>query len=309
MSEERYGIRVWIAYAVVSVVWGSTYLAIRVGVLELPPFWMGGIRLVTAGTILLAIALLTGRRLPRDAASWGWLVLTGILILGVALGSMFWAEQHLESGLAALVACVSPLLMALYGSIGPRGDRLTARIMAGLLIGLAGVAILVDPAWARTGGAAPFIAVGVIIASSNAWSGGSVLAKRKLEKVGPLVSSAIHSLVGGVFLLLLDLILRGGSIPAASGRAWAALAYLTVFGSVIAYSAYVYLVRHMEPARAGTFTYINPVIAVLLGALLLGEAITWRVLLGGAVILAGLVLVRRSKLVPRADALLKEPAA
>ena len=128
MTEERYGVRVWIAYAIVSTVWGSTYLAIRVGVLEMPPFWMAGARLCIAGVILLLVALAAGRRLPADAATWGWLLLTGILILGVALGGMFWAEQHLESGLAALLACTSPLLMALYGAVGARGDRLSLRI-------------------------------------------------------------------------------------------------------------------------------------------------------------------------------------
>ncbi len=309
MTEERYGIRVWIAYAVVSVVWGSTYLAIRVGVVEMPPFWMAGVRLVTAGVILLAIALASGRRLPREASAWGWLVLTGVLILGFALGGMFWAEQHLESGLAALLACVSPILMALYGSLGPRGERLTPRIVIGLLIGLAGVAILVDPGWAHMDGAVPYVAVGVILAGSNAWSGGSVLAKRKLTAVSPLLSSAIHSLAGGIFLLLVDLVLRGGSIPAAPGRAWVALAYLTLFGSVIAYSAYLYLVTHMAPARAGTYTYINPVIAVLLGTLILNEAITWRIVLGGVVILGGLALVRRARLRPRGALLVEEPAA
>ncbi len=307
MTEERYGARVWIAYAIVSVVWGSTYLAIRVGVQEMPPFWMAGIRLVLAGVLILVIALARGHRLPRRAATWGWLLLTGVLILGIALGGMFWAEQYLESGLAALLACISPLLMALYGALGARGDRLNFTILSGLLIGLAGVAVLVDPGWSRTGGTAPFIAVAVIMVGGNAWSGGSVLAKRTLAGVEPLVSSAVHSLAGGVFLLTLDLMVRGGGVPHASPRAWLALGYLVIFGSVIAYSAYIYLVTHMAPAKAGTFTYLNPIIAVMLGRLLLEEAITWRVLAGGIVILAGLALVRRAPLTPRHPVPLEEP--
>jgi len=291
--------RVYLAYAIVSVVWGSTYLAIRVGVQEMPPFWMAGVRLLVAGILLGGYALLTGQRLPRNLRTWGWLLLSGVLILGIALGGMFWAEQHIESGLAALLACLSPLLMALYGSMGSEGDRLNMLLVGGLVIGLVGVGILVDPNWIIGPGRAPLYAVAVILVGANAWSGGSVLAKRTLKEVAPLVSSAVHSLAGGVFLLLLDLSVRGGRWPQASVQSWISLAYLVVFGSIIAYSAYIYLITHMSPARAGTFTYINPVVAVFLGWLILSEQITWRIVLGGSVILLGLFIVRRSKLEPR----------
>lgn len=291
--------RVYLAYAIVSIVWGSTYLAIRVGVQEMPPFWMAGVRLLVAGILLGGYALLTGQRLPRDLRTWGWLLLSGVLILGLALGGMFWAEQHIDSGLAALLTCLSPLLMALYGSMGSEGDRLNILLVGGLVIGLVGVGILVDPNWITGPERAPLYAVAVILVGANAWSGGSVLAKRTLKEVAPLVSSAVHSLAGGVFLLLLDLLVRGGRWPQASAQSWASLAYLIVFGSIVGYSAYIYLITHMAPARAGTFTYINPVVAVFLGWLILSEQITWRIVMGGSVILLGLFIVRRSKLEPR----------
>ena len=190
--------------------------------------------------------------------------------------------------------------MAFYGSLGIEGDRMGIGMVVGMLVGIAGVAVLVDPEWAGTSGGRPLIAVGLIVlVGSQAWCGGSVLAKRKLAHVPALVNAAIHSLTAGVFLLLVDLIWRGGGIPRASAAAWASLAYLTVFGSVVAYSAYVYLVAHMAPARAGTYSYINPVVAVLLGWLLLQEPVTWRVVVGGLVILSGLFIVRRARLVPR----------
>lgn len=288
--------RVYLAYAIVSVVWGSTYLAIRVGVQEMPPFWMASIRFLLAGTVLGCWALFRGVSLPREASVWGWMVLTGLLILGVAVGGMFWAEQFIDSGLAALLAGMSPLFMALYGSLGRQGDRLSPALMFGLVIGLLGVAVLVDPAWSGTSARYMYLAVLVILLGSQAWSGGSVLAKRRIRGVSSLLSSAVHALSAGVFLFLVDLAVRGGAWPRASLQAWLALGYLALFGSIIAYSAYVYLVNHMAPARAGTYSYINPVVAVFLGWLILDEPVTWRLVVGGLIILTGLFLVRRARL-------------
>ncbi len=287
--------RIWIAYTTVSIVWGSTYLAIRIGVTDLPPFWMAGIRLVAAGLILAAIALWRGNRFPRTLHMWGWLALTGTLILGVAIGGMFWAIQHLDTGLAALLTCFSPLLMALYGTIGDDGDRLDRSIIVGLLMGLAGIAVLVDPRWSTEGGSLPFIAVAVIMVGANAWSGGSVLSKRRLREVPPLVSASVHSLAGGLFMLLIDLLVRRDPLPVITASAWGSIIYLVVFGSVLAYSAYIYLVKHMAPAKAGTFTFINPVVAVFLGWLVLNEEVSWRLVIGGFMIFVALMAVRRSR--------------
>jgi len=287
--------QIWIAYTTVSLVWGSTYLAIRIGVQEVPPFWMAGVRLVAAGVILWGIALYRGNRFPRTFREWGWLTLTGTLILGVAIGGMFWAVQYLDSGMAALLACFSPLLMALYGSIGADGDRLDPSILFGLLVGLVGIAVLVDPHWSIGSASMPLIAVAVILVGANAWSGGSVLSKRRLKDIPPLVSASIHSLSGGLFLLGIDLLTRHEPLPRISGVAWASILYLVIFGSVIAYSAYIYLVTHLPPAKAGTFTFINPVVAVFLGWLILDEPVTGRLLIGGLIIFVGLMLVRRSR--------------
>ncbi|MFC1499881.1 EamA family transporter [Candidatus Zixiibacteriota bacterium] len=288
-------VRILIAYTTVSIVWGSTYLAIRIGVEEVPPFWMAGIRLIAAGIILLCIALYRRNRFPKSIGEWGWLALTGTLILGIAIGGMFWAVQHIDSGLAALLACFSPLLMALYGSIGSEGDRLDPVIIFGLLTGLAGIAVLVDPRWSVEASSMPFIAVVVILIGANAWSGGSVLSKRRLRNTPPLVSASIHSLSGGLFLLGIDLLLRRGPLPPISAVAWGSILYLVIFGSVIAYSAYIYLVKNLPPAKAGTFTFINPIVAVFLGWLVLDEPVTLRLLLGGLIIFGGLLLVRRSR--------------
>ncbi|MFC1628106.1 DMT family transporter [Gemmatimonadota bacterium] len=287
--------RIWIAYVTVSIVWGSTYLAMRIGVQEVPPFWMAGVRLLAAGVILLGIALYRRNRFPGTLKEWGWLALTGTLILGVAIGGMFWAVQYLDSGLAALLACFSPLLMALYGSIGADGDRLDSSIVFGLLAGLVGIAVLLDPRWSIESASMPLIAVAVIIIGANAWSGGSVLSKRRLKNIPPLVSASVHSLSGGLFLLGIDLLVRHDPLPPISGLAWASILYLVIFGSVIAYSAYIYLVTHLPPAKAGTFTFINPVVAVFLGWLILDEPVTSRLMLGGVIIFAGLMLVRRSR--------------
>jgi drug/metabolite transporter (DMT)-like permease len=287
--------RLYLAYAIVALVWGSTYLAIRVGVRELPPFGMAGLRFLTAGIVLALWARLTGTRFPRGAAAWGWGVLTGVLVLGVAVGGMVWAEVHIESGMADLLAGMSPIFMAFYGSLGTQGDRLSAGLWAGLFIGFAGLAILVGPVGGTSGGV-PLAPVLVILVGTQAWCGGSVLATRKLKGVPPLATSAIHHLAAGIFLLAGDLLLRGFSWPRVSPAAWLSLAYLVLFGSVIAYSAYFFLITHLPPARAGTYSYINPVVAVFLGWLVLTETVTLRVVVGGLVILTGLFLVRRARL-------------
>ncbi len=289
--------RIYLAYTIVSVVWGSTYLAIRVGVQEMPPFWMAGLRFLSAGLLLALWARATGTPFPRDLASWGWGMLTGILVLGVAVGGMFWAEQYIESGMAALLAGLSPIFMAFYGSMGREGDRLSTGLWLGLLVGFAGLAVLVWPA----GGPArvPLLPLAVIVVGAQAWCGGSVLSKRRLRHVSPLAASTIHLLAAGLFLLLFDLVLRGGAWPRVSATAWLSLAYLILFGSVIAYSAHIYLITHLAPARASTYSYLNPVVAVFLGWLVLGEAVTWQVVIGGLVILGGLSLVRRSRILPR----------
>jgi len=300
--------RVYLAYTIVALVWGSTYLAIRVGVQELPPFGMAGLRFTAAGIVLTLWALLSGIPFPRQAADWGWAVLTGVLVLGVAVGGMFWAEVHIASGLAALLAGLSPIFMAFYGSLGAGGDRLSAGLWVGLLIGFAGLAILVGPIGSAPG-EVPLAPVLVILVGTQAWCGGSVLATRKLKGVPPLATSAIHNLSAGLFLLAGDFLLRGSAWPRVSPAAWFSLVYLVVFGSVIAYSAYYYLITHMPAARAGTYSYINPVVAVFLGWLILGEAVTWRLVTGGLVILAGLFLVRRARLTRRVPPLPGAPSA
>lgn len=306
--EQAYSTRVYLAYAIVSVLWGSTYLAIRIGVQEMPPFWMAGMRFFLAGLAIGIYALRTRRAFPRTAAAWGWTMLSGWLVLGVAVGGMFWAEQYIDSGLAALLAALAPLFMALWGSIGSEGDRLTTGLVAGLLTGLAGVIILVDPKWADTEGGAPLLAVAaIVLVCGQAWTGGSVLAKRKTKGVSPFASAAVHSLTAGVFLLLFDLVVRGDSFPSAPLEAWISLAYLVVFGSVVAYSAYIYLVTHMPPAKAGTYSYLNPIIAVFLGWAILREPVTWRIVVGGLVILSGLFIVRKVHVEPRHAVLEPKP--
>jgi drug/metabolite transporter (DMT)-like permease len=266
----------------------------------MPPFWMAGVRFLIAGLVMAVWARTAEHDFPRTAATWGWAILSGWLILGIAVGLMFWAEQHIDSGLAALLASLAPLFMAFWGSVGSEGDRLSMGLVGGLLLGIVGVAILVDPQWAVSQGSTPLLAVAaIVVVGAQAWTGGSVLAKRKLKHVSPLATAAVHSLTAGIFLLLFDLVIRGGRIPDAAVESWISLAYLTIFGSIVAYSAYVYLVTHMAPAKAGTYGYLNPIIAVLLGWLILGEQITWRIMAGGGVILSGLFVVRRVQLVPR----------
>jgi drug/metabolite transporter (DMT)-like permease len=283
-----------VAYLVVCVFWGSTYLAIRVGVAVLPPFLFAGLRFFIAGAILLAVALAVGDRLPRRVADWRTQAIVGVLLLAGGNAFVVWAEQYTASGVASIFVVTVALWMAFFDAIIPGGaGDLTWRVVVGLLIGFLGTALLV--------GASPAAIVHAdlrgplaLTAASASWSLGSVYGKRHHTETSPYVGAALQMLAGGLTVGLLGSVLGEWSRWHLSGRGAGAIAYLVVFGSILGYSAYTYALRHASPTIVGTYAYVNPVIAVLLGWLILREPVSARTFGAMALIVGAVVWIQFS---------------
>ncbi len=286
------GVKVAVAYAVVCVVWGSTYLFIKLGVAVLPPYLLGGVRFSIAGTAFLAWCLATGRRLPRGAAEFGRLALAGVLFLVVGNGLLNTAERHLSSGLAALLLVTFPLWTTAFATIGHRGERMSPLGWAGLAVGLAGVALLVKP-FERV--ESSWLGVALAMGAALSWAVGTVYAGRRLRGVDPLVASAVEVAVAGPLMLLVHALFEADAPIQWGGQAWLAVGYLALMGSIVGFTAFAYITAHMSSSKVGTYAYVNPIVAVLLGWLVLDEGVSPRMLVGGGVTLAGLWMVYRAR--------------
>jgi drug/metabolite transporter (DMT)-like permease len=283
-----------IAYLIVCVFWGSTYLAIKVGVGELPPFLFAGLRFLAAGVLLLGIARALGDPLPRRAGDWRTLAIVGLFLLAGGNALVVWAEQYTASGVASIFVVTVALWMAFFDAIIPGGSGdLNWRVVAGLILGFLGTALLVGASPAEILKADLRGPVALTFASAS-WSVGSVYAKRHPTAVSPYMGAAVQMIVGGTAVALVGSAL--GEWPAwhLTPKGLGAVAYLVVFGSIFGYSAYTYALRHASATIVGTYAYVNPVIAVLLGWLLLREPITGRTVIAMALILSAVVWIQFS---------------
>ena len=305
--------RVIAAFAVVYVVWGSTYLAIRYAVETLPPFLMAGSRFVLAGSLLYGWALWRGAAAP-SALAWRWALLVGALFVPLGNGLVVWAEQRVPSALAALVAAGIPLWVALFERLAPSGARLTPARGLGLLVGFGGVLVLVGGDGLTISGGPRLVAVAI---ASMASALGMVLLRRAPLPSDSALSSSMTMLTGGGFALLVGWAVRepqGFTPERVSAVSLAAYAYLVLFGSVLAFTCFTFLARTVSPSRASTHAYVNPLVALLLGAGLGGERLGIRALAATPLILGGLALVLGSgrACVPsglRRSLRLREPAS
>jgi drug/metabolite transporter (DMT)-like permease len=288
-----------LAFAILYLVWGSTYLAIRVGVREVPPFLLAGMRFVAAGLVLVAWMRARGVRTPT-ARQWASAGVLGALFFVMDYGLLFWAERRVPSGLAAVMMATIPVFMALSEIFLLRTLRLTPRLAVALLLGLGGVAILVSRTLnlGATGwlGGAPVDRAGAaaLIVAAIGWTIASALTVKLPLPASKVMSSGSQMLAGGILLTLTSAALgefRGFHLQNVSREAWLALAYLIVAGSIVAFTAYLWLIAHQSQTKVSTYAYVNPVIAVLLGYALAGEPITARTLLGAAAILASVAII------------------
>jgi drug/metabolite transporter (DMT)-like permease len=286
-----------LAFAIIYFVWGSTYLAIRVGVREVPPFLLAAMRFLVAGLILYGWMIAQGERSP-SGREWKSASLLAILIFVVDYGLVFWAEQRVPSGITAVMMATIPAFMALSEIILLRTQRLTIRLALTLLIGIGGVAVLMSRSLNL--GGAPIDRVGAValIVASMSWSVASVLTRKLPLPPSKVMSSGAQMLAGGVFLALTAAALgefRNFHPWAVSRGAWLSLLYLIVAGSIIGYTAYVWLIHHESPTKVGTYAYVNPVVAVLVGYFLGGEGLGVRTILGTLFILISVVVITTTR--------------
>jgi drug/metabolite transporter (DMT)-like permease len=285
----------------VCIVWGTTYLGIRVALEGIPPGLVGGIRYTIAGSLLTGWLRLRGEKLPATAV-WPRLALVGFLLIVIGNGFVIWAEQWVPSGITAVLVATAPFWMAAMEAMAPTGERLNPTIVAGLCIGFAGIVLLVWPDLTTGGTSGRQFLFGVIALqlACVGWSAGSIYAKRYVPPQSNLGSSAVQMLTGGLALLALGTIAGEWRAIAFTPRSAAAETYLIVFGSLIGYSSYLYALEHLPVSTVSLYAYANPVIAVVLGALLLGEPFGARVVLAATMVLAGIATVRwRSRRVTR----------
>jgi drug/metabolite transporter (DMT)-like permease len=281
-----------LAFAIIYFVWGSTFLAIRVGVREVPPFLLAAMRFTIAGAALFAWMLIQGERLPT-LRQWASASILAVLIFVLDYGLLFWAEQRVPSGIAAVILATIPAFMALFEIALLGTQRFTPRLALALAIGLAGVAVLMSPSLAV--GDAPIDPAGAaaLIFAAISWSIAAALSRKLALPSSKVMSSGAQMLAGGLFLGVAAAGLgefRGFDVAAVSRGAWWALAYLTIAGSIIGFTAYVWLIHHESPTKVGTYAYVNPVVAVLVGYFLGGESLGLRTLLGTAFVLASVVI-------------------
>jgi drug/metabolite transporter (DMT)-like permease len=281
------------AFAIVYVVWGSTYLAIGIAVQDLPPGLLAGIRFILAGLVLGALALARGQAVPRRASDWGTAAILAMAFIVLGNGMVTWAQQWVPSNQAALIIASSALFTAWFGTFGRRGIALSGATKLGLLAGLAGTGLLVWPegSMEEVAGSEMLWPKIAILASTIAWSWGVMYSRNSSVTMKPLMFVACQMLVGGAILTALGIANGETARWTWTLAGIGGMLYLTVFGSCIAYATYMWLINQTTPARLGTIAYVNPAIATALGWWVLGESLTGLQIGGMAIILASVAWV------------------
>jgi drug/metabolite transporter (DMT)-like permease len=300
---KRETVLAYAAFAIVCVVWGTTYLAIRVAVTTMTPFLLTGARYLVAGVILFVVAKLSGNSVPRDRVTLRNLVLCGFLLVGIGNLAVVWAEQWVPSGFAALFVGTAPLWATLIELTRAAGDRIDVRRFAGMLIGFFGVALLVTPRGAGNAFDAHFVIGALVIqVGCFAWQYGTVHGKATLGRVPPLMSSALQMLAGGLIVTVIGFAIGEAPRFHTTPKTLLALAYLSLFGSVIAFTSYIYAATKLRITTMSLYAYVNPVVAVILGWLVLHEQLTVVSVIAIAIILGGVALVQSGRMRRRSPA-------
>ncbi len=300
MSDQRqHGFRVMFAFALVYVFWGSTYLGIGIAVEHIPPLLMTGTRFLIAGVLMLAWCAITGRTVKVSLMEGVRLGVIGALLLTFANPILAHAEEVVPTGLAALIVSMTPLWFLLIDTWIFRGDRISRRGVMGLLLGIAGVVVLLWPKL-REMSSNPMdrrvlLYALTLPAASFTWALGSALSKRWQEGIGAFAATGWQMSIAGVLNLTLAFALREPAQAHWTARGIGAIAYLVVFGSWVGYSAYIWLLQNVPMPKVATYAYVNPVVAVFLGWLILHETVDSYILLGSAVIVGAVALVTSAK--------------
>jgi len=288
----------YVAFGIVCIVWGTTYLGIRIAIETIPPLLMTGIRYTAAGTIMLIIALARGERIPRDRNTLFNLALVGLLMAGVGNLSVVIAEQWVPSGIAALFVATAPFWANLLEWMRGNTQDIDRRSGIGMLVGFVGVAMLVMPGATAGGHFDKHFLLGALLIQIGCigWQYGTMRSKYFVRNVPLFTASAVEMLIGGIVIDIVGVSI--GELPrlAFTPRTLGALAYLSVFGSVIAFSSYIYAASHISTPRLALYSYVNPAVAVVLGWLVLNEQLTPVSIAAMVIILGGVALVQTAKM-------------
>ncbi len=289
----------YIAWIVVCVVWGTTYLGIRVALDTVPPALLGGLRYATAGAVLLAFLAARGVPLP-SRASWPGLTMLGFLMIVAGNGGVIWAEQFVPSGLASVVIASNPFWVVGIEALVPHGERITRRALAGMVVGFVGIILLVwsDLTAGGSHGSGFLMGVLALQIACLGWAAGSSWSKRHALHDDPLSAAAGQMLVGGLLMVAIGTVRGEWTALHFTARTAAAMIYLVTAGSLVGFAAYVYALKHLPVSFVSLYAYVNPVIAVALGVALLGETFNARMAVGAATIFAGVGIVRWTGHVP-----------
>lgn len=283
----------YIAWVTVCFVWGTTYLAIRVALESLPVALLAGLRWAAAGVLLAAVLPFFGQRLPHPR-TWPAIALVGFLMAVIGNGLVVWAEQFVASGLAAVVVAMVPFWAVFIEALLPSGERLTSRTLLGLAIGFLGIVVLVWPELTMGGQSGRLFVTGVIALqiACVGWALGTAYTKRHTMNVDPLGASAMQMLLSGLMLIGIGTATGEWSRLAFTTRTASAMIYLVLIGSIVGYSAYLYALKYLPVSTVSLYAYVNPIIAVILGTLLLSEPFSMRIVLASALVLGGIGVVR-----------------
>jgi drug/metabolite transporter (DMT)-like permease len=286
-----------LAFAALYLIWGSTYLGIRVAVDTIPPFFMAGMRFAFAGVSLFGFLILRGAAWPTRA-QWRDNAIAGVFLLLGGNALVSWAELRTTSGLTALILGASPLIMVIMDWMRPGGTRPTAAVVTGMFIGIAGVILLLGPGALPPGARPPGLDIAVLLLASVSWWTGSLYSKHSKAKAPLIMASAVQMVCGSVAMLLVAWI-RGETHqinwPAISIPSWLAFAYLVIIGSLVAFPTYVWLLEHSTPAKVSTYAYVNPVVAMFLGWAILDEPMNLRIVVAAFVIIGAVAIITIGK--------------
>jgi drug/metabolite transporter (DMT)-like permease len=283
--------KAYISFLFICIVWGTTYLALRIGVLHYPPFLFAGVRQVISGVILSAVALAINKK-----ADWSWRNLAQQLVVGILLitmgnGLVTWAEKTIPSGVAALICSMMPIFAVLI-NLATNGERLNIFIVLGMLLGFGGVALIFQNNIAELGNSNYLLGIGTLFIATFSWAVGSMMNKKRANKVNPIFNSGLQLFFGGVVMLFISPVAESDEqVDWVNTEGLLALAYLIIFGSVLAFAAYMYALKELPVGLVTSYAYVNPLVAVILGYLVLNETLNWFTALAFVSIICGVYLV------------------
>lgn len=310
MSSRTFAIRVAAAFLALYTIWGSTYFAIQKAVAEVPPFLMAGVRFIVAGAILLALCAVFGKLRPGDLAvrNWRAACVVGFGLMLVGNGGVAYAVQRIPSGISAVIVALTPMWLVLFDWAQRRKGRPSNAVIAGLLLGLGGISML-KLAGQSSDKALDTFGLVINVVATIGWAAGSIWSRTAARPASPITACAMQMLAGGAILLCASPIVESWSdvhVAALTWRFWASWWYLVVFGSLVGFTAYIWLLQHVSAAKVGTYAYVNPLVALVIGAWLNSERLTTTQMLACGLILAGVVVITafRSRTAVRAPAAL-----